>query len=92
MALNTLSLRTQQRLINDIEKHGHDGRLIVLPPRCPLAIAPTDFDHAELLIPRGYADACEFLDAGGADRPPSRMRVHRHDAPARRTLGSRIAA
>ena len=92
MALNARSLLTQQRLINDIEKHEHDARLIVLPPPCPLAIAPTDFDHAELLIQRGHADACEFLDAGGADRPPIRMRVHCHHPPARSRLAAKDAA
>jgi hypothetical protein len=78
--------------INDIEKHEHDVRRIVLPPPCPLAIAPTGFAHAELLIQRGNADACEFLDGGGADRPPIRMHVYRHNTPAFRKFGSRIAA
>jgi hypothetical protein len=65
-------------------------RRIVLPPPCPLAIAPTGFAHAELLIQRGNADACEFLDGGGADRPPIRMRMHRHHAPAARKLAAHL--
>jgi NTE family protein len=89
LALNALSLLTQQRLINDIEQHEHDPRLIVPPPACPLDIPPTDFAHAEIRMRRGSADACEFL--GSADRPPTRIRVHRHNTPARRTFGSRIA-
>jgi hypothetical protein len=47
-----------------------------------MAIAPTDFDHAEIFTDGGYVDACRFLDDGGADRPPIRMHVHRHDAVA----------
>jgi hypothetical protein len=32
------------------------------------------------LISRALADARKFLDSGGEDRPPIRMRVHRHGA------------
>jgi NTE family protein len=78
MALNALGLLTHHRLIEDIEKHRRDAELVVLPPPCPLNIQPTDFAHAEQLIGRGYEDACAFLDSGGAERPPIRMRVHRH--------------
>jgi hypothetical protein len=34
---------------------------------------------------RGYADACEFLDGGGAERPPIEMRIHRHERATRKT-------
>ncbi|MFL5839940.1 MAG: patatin-like phospholipase family protein, partial [Thermoleophilaceae bacterium] len=80
MALHAVSLLTQRQLIDDIERHRHDAQLVVLPPPCPLAIAPIDFAHAGLLIERGYHDASAFLDAGGAERPPIRMRMHRHEA------------
>jgi NTE family protein len=75
MALHALSLLTQRRLTDDIEKHELDAKLVVLPPPCPLAIAPIDFSHPDLLVERGYATACDFLDGGGADRPPIRMRM-----------------
>lgn len=80
MALHALSLLTQRRLIDDIESHKDRTKLIVLPPPCPVSIQPTDFGHAELLIERAYADACEFLDGGAATRPPIRMRMHGHSA------------
>jgi hypothetical protein len=78
MALHALSLLTQRRLIDDIEAHKDRAKLIVLPPPCPLSVQPIDFSHANLLINRAHADACEFLDGGGADRPPIRMRMHAH--------------
>jgi NTE family protein len=78
MALHALSLLTQRRLIDDIAAHEDRTKLIVLPPPCPLSVQPIDFAHANLLIDRAYADACEFLDGGGAERPPIRMRMHRH--------------
>lgn len=82
MALHALSLLTQRRLIDDIERHRDTARLIVLPPPCPLAITPIDFDHAELLIQRAYEDTREFLDGGGEERPPIRMSMHQHSDPA----------
>jgi NTE family protein len=78
MALHALSLLTHSRLIADIELHRHDAKLIVMPPPCPLAIAPIDFAHAAELIERAAHDARAFLQDGGADSPPIRMRMHRH--------------
>ena len=91
MALHALSLLTHRRLIDDVEKHRDDATLVVLPPPCPLAIQPIDFDHAETLIQRGYADACGFLDSGGAGRPPIRMHMHRHHAPGRKKRSAPVA-
>lgn len=78
MALHALSLLTQRRLIDDIEKHQNDAKLVVLPPPCPLGVAPIDFSRADELITRGYEDTRAFLASGGADRPPIHMRMHRH--------------
>jgi NTE family protein len=91
MALHALSLLTHRRLVDDVEKHRDDAKLVVLPPPCPLAIPPIDFDHADILIRRGYEDACEFLDSGGADRPPIRMRMHRHDVAVSNSDRARVA-
>jgi NTE family protein len=82
MALHALSLLTHSRLIADIELHRDRAKLVVLPPPCPLAIQPIDFAHADELIARSLNDARKFLDSGGAERPPIRMRMHRHE-PAR---------
>jgi NTE family protein len=81
MALHALTLLAQSRLIADVESHRDLARLVVMPPPCPLAIQPIDFAHAEELVERSFADAGTFLDGGGAERPPIRMRVHRHVQP-----------
>jgi NTE family protein len=78
MALHAISLLTHRRLIADIERHRDDAQLIVLPPPCPLRITPIDFVHADELIGQALHDAREFLDSGGEERPPIRMRMHRH--------------
>jgi NTE family protein len=82
MALHALSLLMQRRLLDDIERHRDGTKLVVLPPPCPLSVQPIDFGHARLLIESAYADASEFLDGGGAERPPIRMRMHGHHAAA----------
>jgi NTE family protein len=78
MALHALSVLSHSRLIADIELHRDNAKLVVLPPPCPLAIQPIDFAHADELIERGLIDARAFLDSGGRERPPIRMRMHRH--------------
>ena len=85
MALHAVSLLTERRLIDDIERYRGEAKLIVLPPPCPLAIPPIHFDHTDTLIQRSYSDAQDFLDAGGAQRPPIRMRMHRHTSTALNT-------
>jgi NTE family protein len=85
MALHAISLLTHRRLMDDIERHREDADLIVLPPPCPLDIPPIDFTQADELISRGLDDARKFLDGGGEDRPPIRMRMHRHHARRTRT-------
>lgn len=81
MALHALTLLAQSRLIADVESHRDLARLVVMPPPCPLAIQPIDFAHAEELVERSLGDARTFLDGGGAERPPIRMRAHRHGQP-----------
>lgn len=78
MALHALSLLSHSRLIADIELHRDAAKLVVMPPPCPLAIQPIDFAHADELIARAYTDGKAFLDDGGAQRPPIRMRMHSH--------------
>jgi NTE family protein len=84
MALHALSLLTHSRLISEIETHrGGRAKLIVLPPPCPLSVAPVDFRHAAALIARSAEESRAFLDEGGAEQPPIRMRMHRHQRPAK---------
>ena len=81
MALHALTLLAQSRLVAEIESHRDRARLVVMPPPCPLAIQPIDFAHPDELIERSLADGRAFLDGGGAERPPIRMHVHRHEQP-----------
>jgi NTE family protein len=87
MALHAISLLTHRRLIDDIERHRSDARLIVLPPPCPLSITPIDFDRADELIGRALQDARQFLASGGEERSPIHLRMPRHASESQVRLG-----
>jgi NTE family protein len=91
MALHAISLLTHRRLIDDIERHRGDAKLIVLPPPCPLGIQPIDFSHAGELIERGLDDARGFLEAGGEEHPAIHMHMHRHPGAPPRATARRAA-
>jgi NTE family protein len=82
MLLHAMSLLVMRRLLVEVEMLRDRAELIVLPPPCPLTIAPIDFSHADELIRRGYEDSRDYLesvDAGEAPVPlPMSMHSHRH--------------
>ena len=91
MALHAISLLMHRRLMEDIERHGDDAELIVLPPPCPLSVTPIELHRADELIARcALEDARDFIATGGEERPPIRMR----DAspPAGTEVGLRAGA
>lgn len=83
-ALQALGFLTQQRLITDIVRFNPVVDLIVLPPLCPVAVAPTDFRHAGELIERARRSADRWLDGGDVDRthPERFLASHSHNPTA----------
>lgn len=63
MVLHAMTLLVMRRLLVEVEMLRDRAELIVLPPPCPLTIAPIDFSHADELIRRGYEDSPDYLDA-----------------------------
>ncbi len=45
MIIHAVSLLINQRLASDIERFSHQAKLIVLPPPCPIDVAPSDFER-----------------------------------------------
>src|SRR5687768_6945827 len=82
MLLHAMSLLIMRRLLVEVEVLRDHAELIILPPPCPLAIAPIDFSHSEELTARGYADGRDYLDALEAGRAsaPLAMTMHAHRA------------
>lgn len=81
VAIQSLGLLIQQRLITDVAHFADQVDLKVLPPLCPLAVGPSDFSQARSLIARAHATSAHWIDEGGLDRPqPERfLSLHRHE-------------
>ena len=52
VALQALSLLSQQQLIGEVARYAGPAKLKVLPPLCPLKVSAADFSHADELITR----------------------------------------
>jgi NTE family protein len=62
----------------DVARYEGTVDLHVLPPLCPLAITPLDFQHTSSLIERSHASSAAFLDAGCHDDPLRFLALHHH--------------
>jgi len=80
MLLHAMSLLIMRRLLMEIEMLRDRAELIILPPPCPLSVAPIDFSHSKELIARGYEGSSEYLHAleEGRAQAPVEMSMHSH--------------
>lgn len=83
VALQSLNVLVQQRLVHDIRLVPESVELVVLPPLCPLDVVPVDLSHGEELIRRSREQSRHFLDRLPPDERhvvPELMRrvVHPH--------------
>lgn len=81
MALHAMILIIQQRLLRDLARYAGEIDLRVVPPLCPVAVSPTDFSQADMLITRAHELASHWIAQGPVD--PATMltqAVHPHDA------------
>ena len=80
MMVHALTVLIRRRMLDDIDHHVGDARLVVLPPPCPLRVSPMDFSRADDLIAAGLEGARAHLAADpsvslGAHHP---LRTHAH--------------
>lgn len=68
IALHAVTLMIHQRLALDVERYAAAVDLRVVPPLCPIAIAPTDFSQADDLIRRAYRHTVDWLTGDAAWR------------------------
>lgn len=80
VALHSLTLLIQQRLINEIAAMQTATTIKLLPPLCPLAVSAADFSHAQELITRARRSSLRWIDSSGTDLPdPQRfLTLHHH--------------
>lgn len=80
IALQAMSLLVEQRLVRDVAHYAGRVDLRVLPPLCPVSVAPMDFRHAESLTTRARVAARRWIDGGGFTRahPERFLAMHEH--------------
>jgi NTE family protein len=91
VALQALTLLSQQQLIGEVARYAGPAKLKVLPPLCPLKVSAADFSHADELIARAHKATGSWLDSGGPDLPTPQRFLSMHDhnqAPASTTTRS----
>ena len=79
VALQALTLLTQQQLIGEVARYTGPAKLRVLPPLCPLKVSAADFSHAEELITRSKRATGSWIDTGGPDLPMPEQFLSLHD-------------
>jgi NTE family protein len=77
MLVHATGLMVAQRFAADAMTFAGRANLTVLPPPCPIDVAPTDFGHADELMARAEADARAFLDGRRRSVVPIRRRAAR---------------
>jgi NTE family protein len=80
VALQSLTLLIEQRLVMEVAQFSGHAQVKVLPPLCPLEVASADFRHARELIERSRDATGRWIDSGGPDLPaPARfLSLHHH--------------
>jgi NTE family protein len=80
VALHSLTLLIQQRLIHEIAALQAATTIKLLPPVCPLAVSAADFSHAKELIARARRSSLEWIDSGGTEleEPERFLTLHHH--------------
>ena len=79
VALQALTLLSQQQLIGEVARYAGPAKLKVLPPLCPLKVSAADFSHADELIIRAHKATGSWLDSGGPDLPMPQRFLSMHD-------------
>lgn len=84
MSLHAVTLMIHQRLSLDVEKYADVVDLRVVPPLCPISVAPTDFSQADDLIGRAYRHTTDWLFSPAALSARPNLPTHHEHLPARR--------
>ncbi len=88
MSLHAVSLMIHQRLSVDVEKYADLVDLRVVPPLCPISVAPTDFSQADDLIRRAYRHATDWLSSPVALTARPNLPLHHEHPHARLSTSS----
>ncbi|MGH2758332.1 MAG: patatin-like phospholipase family protein [Actinomycetota bacterium] len=74
MALHSVTLLIQQRLMSDVARYQDSFDLRVIPPLCPINVSPVDFGHTGDLVSRSFEATTAWLSRRG--RRPADQSQH----------------
>lgn len=66
-ALHALNLLIMRQLEEDAARCAQHGKVVIVPPLCPLIVTPYDFSHSGELIHRAEVSTRLWLKRGGLD-------------------------
>lgn len=80
VAVQSLTLLIEQRLVMEVAQFSDHGGIRVIPPLCPLSVSSIDFSHGQELIDRARTATKTWVDKGGPLFPnPERfLSLHHH--------------
>ncbi|QYG94010.1 patatin-like phospholipase family protein [Iamia sp. SCSIO 61187] len=78
MALQGLNVLVQRRLAHDLEVYGDRADIRVVPPLCPVRVAPTDFSRSQQLVEDGRRSTQQWLRRGRTGGAPIGPHGHMH--------------
>lgn len=87
VALHSLTLLINQRLIHEIAALDAETPINLLPPLCPLAVSAADFSQANELITRARQSSLEWIDSGSTELPHPEQFLAPHHHGQVRTAG-----
>jgi NTE family protein len=81
VALHGLNILIARQLVTDVRQLGARGDIRVVPPLCPLGVAPYDFAAGQGLIERAESSTLDWLDHGTemVDGVPHALPPHSHE-------------
>jgi len=79
MAMQAVTLLVQDRLVLDVARYQSEVELHVLPPLCPMTVAPIDFTHTSELIDRARASTRAWLAGDHGPDQTAWLGFHQHE-------------
>jgi NTE family protein len=80
VALHALTRLIARQLVSDVQRLRYRAQMVVVPPRCPLAVSSYEFSRGGDLIDRAAESTARWLDSGGLRNPglpgPLQPRYH----------------
>jgi len=82
MAMHSVALLVQQRLVLETASRHYDVPVHLIPPPCPISVTPIDFSQTAQLIERAHAGTRQWLNNGCPHAMPLTLHHTHHEMSA----------